>query len=91
MLRSLARSVKANRQSEVAYEMNDIETSKALLKDALASVEGADAWLDVLASAYRVSTRLAFLESGLPGARSALGRAERLAKDRDRGVAGPSR
>lgn len=69
-------------RSEAAYEMNDIETSKALLKDALASVEGEDAWLDVLASAYRVSTRLAFVESGLPGALSALARAERMATDR---------
>lgn len=69
-------------RSEVAYEMNDIQTSRELLKAALGAVEGHDAWLDVLAAAYRVSTRLAFLESGLPGALSALAHAEKMAAER---------
>jgi len=69
-------------RSEVAYEMNDINLSRSLLKAALSSVEDHDAWLDVLAAVYRVNTRLALLDSGLPGALSALAHAEHIATER---------
>ena len=69
-------------RSEVAYEMNDIQLSRSLLEAALSAVEDHDAWLDVLAAVYRVSTRLALLRSGLPGALSALAHAENMASER---------
>jgi len=69
-------------RSEVAYEMNDINLSRSLLDAALSSVEDQDAWLDVLAAVYRVSSRLALLSSGLPGALSALAHAEHIASER---------
>lgn len=67
-------------RSEVAYEMNDISGSAALLDDAMGSVEEDDAWLDVRAAAYRVRTRLAFAHSGLPGALTELAHCERMAE-----------
>ncbi len=69
-------------RSEVAYEMNDLNGCRALLNDALCSVEDHDAWLDILAAVYRVNTRLALLNSGIPGALSALAHAERIADQR---------
>ncbi|MCP4386374.1 MAG: response regulator transcription factor [Hyphomicrobiales bacterium] len=68
-------------QSEVAYEMNEIERSDALLTSALRLVEN-DAWFDILAAGYRSSTRLAMLHDGLPGALSALDHAETIAARR---------
>ncbi len=67
-------------RSEVAYEMNDLSGSAALLADAMGSVEEDDAWLDVRAAAYRVRTRLAFAQSGLPGALTELAHCERMAE-----------
>ncbi len=69
-------------RSEVAYEMNEIEKSQALLDSALLSVEDDGAWLDVLAAGYRVSTRLAMHHWGLPGALTALAHAETIATRR---------
>ncbi len=69
-------------RSEVAYEMNDLPQSKDLLESAMGSVEESDAWLDVLAAAYRVSTRLALSEAGLPGALTALSHGEQVAQRR---------
>ncbi len=69
-------------RSEVAYEMNDLPLSADLLKNAMDSVEENDAWLDVLATAYRVSTRLALSRSGLPGALTALSHGEQAARHR---------
>ncbi|MGH1482527.1 MAG: LuxR C-terminal-related transcriptional regulator [Geminicoccales bacterium] len=69
-------------RSEVAYEMNDLPLSRNLLEGAMGSVEESDAWLDVLAAAYRVSTRLALSEAGLPGALTALSHGEQVARRR---------
>ena len=44
-------------RSEVAYEMNDVLGAQRRLDAAIASVDSEDAWIDVLAAAYRVSTR----------------------------------
>jgi predicted Zn-dependent protease len=77
-LRAVARALR----SEVAYEMNDLDGSAQLLNDALQSAEDTDAWFDVLASAYRVNTRLAFARAGLPGALTALAHAEHIARER---------
>ena len=70
-------------RSEVAYEMNELGTSARLLDNAMESVEDSDAWLDILAAAYRVRTRLALTDAGLPGALTALAHAERIARERD--------
>lgn len=69
-------------RSEVAYEMNDLDQSQALLSDAMTSVEEDDAWLDVRAAAYRVRTRLAFARFGLPGALTELSHCEHMAEQR---------
>lgn len=69
-------------RSEVAYEMNDLDQSHALLSDAMVSVEEDDAWLDVRAAAYRVRTRLAFARFGLPGALTELSHCEHVAEQR---------
>lgn len=69
-------------RSEVAYEMNDLTASRSLLDDAMQSVEHSDAWLDILAAAYRVQARLAFASAGLPGALTALSHAEHSARGR---------
>ena len=69
-------------RSEVAYEMNDLPQSARLLEGAMGSVEESDAWLDVLAAAYRVNTRLALSEAGLPGALTALSHGEQVARRR---------
>lgn len=53
-------------RSEVAYEMNGLGASAQLLDNAMQSVEDSDAWLDILAAAYRVRTRLALTGAGLP-------------------------
>ena len=70
-------------RSEVAYEMNALSQSEAHLAKAMQSVEEDDAWLDILAAAYRVRTRLAFVRSGLPGALTELAHCERMAQTRD--------
>lgn len=70
-------------RSEVAYEMNELGVSARLLNDAMQSVEDSDAWLDVLAAAYRVRTRLAIASAGLPGALTELAHAERIARERE--------
>lgn len=70
-------------EAEVAYEMNSIARCEALLHRAMRTVERSDAWLDVLAATYRVATRLAYHESGLPGALSVLAHAERTAATRE--------
>jgi LuxR family maltose regulon positive regulatory protein len=69
-------------RSEVAYEMNDLAASRALLENAIQSVEEHDAWLDVRAAAYRVRIRLAYDSAGLPGAMTELSHCERIAKER---------
>ena len=66
-------------RSEVAYEMNDIAGSSALLDEAMQSIEEDDAWLDVRVAAYRVRTRLAYLRAGLPAALSELAHCDRAA------------
>ena len=75
---SVARILRA----EVAYEANDLEQASLLFRSAFGHVEHKDAWFDILTSAYRVNTRLAFAESGLPGALEALSHAEQIAHDR---------
>lgn len=77
-LRAICQALK----SEVFYEMNDLGTAQSLLHDALASIEHADAWLDVLAATYRVRARLAFAQAGLPGALSELAHADAAARAR---------
>ncbi len=69
-------------RSEVAYEMNDLAESKALLDSAIQSVEEDEAWLDVRAAAYRVRIRLAYDRAGLPGAMTELSHCERIAEQR---------
>lgn len=76
---SVARILRA----EVAYEANDLEQASLLFKTAFTHVEHKDAWFDILTAAYRVSTRLAFAEAGLPGALEALSHAVRIAQERD--------
>jgi ATP/maltotriose-dependent transcriptional regulator MalT len=66
-------------RAEVAYERGDLAAAHGLLGEALPGLEENDAWLDVLAAAYRVNVRLAFIDAGLPGALDALGRARRVA------------
>lgn len=70
-------------RSEVRYETSDLAESARLLSQAIGSVEDSDAWLDVLASAYRVRTRLAFIDGGLPAALTELAHCERVAINRD--------
>ncbi len=79
---SRLRAVSQVMRSEVAYEMNDLHRSASLLHGAMVSVEETDAWLDVLAAAYRVSTRLALSQAGLPGALTALSHGEQVARSR---------
>lgn len=67
-------------RSEVAYEMNALSSSNELLADAFESIEEDDAWLDVRAAAYRVRIRLAYVNSGLPGALTDLAHCERMAE-----------
>ena len=69
-------------RAEVAYEMDDLDRSSRLMDRALDSVEEREGWIDILASAYRVQTRLAYAEAGLPGALTALTHAERIARER---------
>ena len=68
--------------AEVAYETNDIEQASLLFKAAFSHIERKDAWFDIMTAAFRVSTRLAFAESGLPGALEALSHAEQVAQER---------
>ena len=70
-------------RSEVAYEMNDIAGSTALLAEAMESIEEDDAWLDIRAAAYRIRTRLSYLRSGLPAALTELAHCERTAERRN--------
>ena len=69
-------------RAEVAYEMDDLDRSARMMDRALESVEEREGWIDILASAYRVQTRLAYAEAGLPGALTALTHAERIARER---------
>ncbi|SDK78521.1 LuxR C-terminal-related transcriptional regulator [Aliiruegeria lutimaris] len=69
-------------RSEVAYETNELEESRALLESAIDSIEEDDAWLDVRAAAYRVRIRLALSRFGLPGALTELSRCEHAAEKR---------
>ncbi len=69
-------------QAEVAYEANDLEQAARLCTRSFDLVEHKDAWFDILTSAHRVNTRLAFAESGLPGALEALSHGERIARER---------
>lgn len=69
-------------RAEVAYEANDLDEARRLRGAAFDLVEHRDAWFDILTTAYRVNTRLAYAESGLPGALEALSHAERIAHDR---------
>ncbi len=69
-------------RSEVAYETNNLSLSRDLLAGAIKSVEDDDAWLDVRAAAYRVRTRLAFAQAGLPAALTELAHCERMAEQR---------
>ncbi|MDF0603209.1 LuxR C-terminal-related transcriptional regulator [Psychromarinibacter sp. C21-152] len=69
-------------RAEVAYEANDLHEASRLCATAFALVEHRDAWFDILTAAYRVNTRLAFSESGLPGALEALSHGEQIARDR---------
>lgn len=69
-------------RAEVAYEMNDLAASSRMLHLAMHTVEENDAWFDILAATYRVRTRLAHAEAGLPGALTALAHAERIARER---------
>lgn len=69
-------------RAEVAYEANDLDQAAQLCRAAFDLVEHKDAWFDILTAAYRVNTRLAYAESGLPGALEALSHAERIAHDR---------
>lgn len=70
-------------KSEVAYEMNEMSVAQSLLDDAMVSIEGSDAWLDVLAATYRVRARLAFAKAGLPGALTELAHADTAARARN--------
>ena len=69
--------------AEVAYETNDLERANEMMDLAFNAVEHKDAWFDILNAAYRVRTRLAYAEAGLPGALEALTHAERIARDRN--------
>lgn len=69
-------------RAEVAYEANAVAQARQLFKAAFELVEHRDGWFDILIAAYRVNTRLAFAESGLPGALEALSHAEQIARDR---------
>ncbi|PQO22136.1 hypothetical protein C2I36_14625 [Rhodobacteraceae bacterium WD3A24] len=69
-------------RAEVAYETNDLAGAARMMELALPSVEENDAWFDILAAAYRVCTRLAFCEAGLPAALTALSHAECVARER---------
>lgn len=78
-LRAICKALK----SEVAYEMNELSEAQSLLDGAMASIEGTDAWLDVLAATYRVRTRLSFARGGLPSALTELVHADIAARDRN--------
>lgn len=69
-------------RAEVAYEANDLGEAAQLCGAAFELVEHKDAWFDILTAAYRVRTRLAFADSGLPGALEALSHAEQIARHR---------
>lgn len=68
--------------AEVAYETNDLARAAEMMRRAFDAVERKDAWFDILISAYRVRTRLAYAEAGLPGALDALSHGERIARER---------
>ncbi len=70
-------------RAEVAYETNDLERANEMMGLAFNAVEHKDAWFDILNAAYRVKTRLAYAEAGLPGALEALTHAEHNARDRN--------
>ncbi|MFT5048388.1 MAG: LuxR family maltose regulon positive regulatory protein [Porticoccaceae bacterium] len=78
-LRAICRALK----SEVAYEMNELNTAQSLLDEAVSIIEDTDAWLDVFAATYRVRARLAFANAGLPGALTELAHADAAARDRN--------
>jgi ATP/maltotriose-dependent transcriptional regulator MalT len=67
-------------RSEVAYEANHLTESHDFLARAMDSIEEEDAWLDVLAAAYRVRIRLAHASAGLPGALTELAHCESRAQ-----------
>lgn len=69
-------------RAEVAYAANNVGQAEQLCKAALDLVEHKVAWFDILTAAYRIKTRLAYADSGLPGALEALTHAERIARDR---------
>jgi LuxR family maltose regulon positive regulatory protein len=77
-LRAICQALK----SEVAYEMNELNTAQSLLDEAVSIIEDTDAWLDVFAATYRVRARLAFANGGLPGALTELAHADAAARDR---------
>jgi ATP/maltotriose-dependent transcriptional regulator MalT len=68
--------------ADVAYETNDLARAAEMMRRAFDAVERKDAWFDILISAYRVRTRLAHAEAGLPGALDALSNGERIARER---------
>lgn len=70
-------------QAEVSYEANAIEQAKQMFDAAFSLVVDKDGWFDILIAAYRLHTRLAYAESGLPGALEALSHAEQIARDRN--------
>ena len=70
-------------KSEVAYEMNELSAAQTLLDSAMVSIEGSDAWLDVLAATYRVRARLSLVKAGLPGALTDLAHADTAARARN--------
>ena len=72
-------------RSEVAYETNDLVQSHSFLSCAMDSIEEEDAWLDVLAAAYRVRIRLAHVAAGLPGALTELAHCESRAQSQQLG------
>ena len=78
-LRAICHALK----SEVAYEMNELNTAQSLLDEAVSTIEDTDAWLDVFAATYRVRARLAFANGGLPGALTELAHADAAARDRN--------
>ncbi len=70
-------------QAEVYYETNAVERAKEMFDAAFRLVEDKDGWFDILIAAYRVNTRLAYAQFGLPGALEALSHAEQIARDRN--------
>ena len=69
--------------SEMLFEQGGLEAAGTMIDRALPVVASGEAWPEVLAIGFRVTSALAFIQHGLPAALEALSNASEVAQARD--------